>query len=194
MLRRIGLPSLLFVALCSLLVAGMARAGAPSRLPAVQASPEATACAAATAEEASALATAFLDAFATGDVSIYDEILAPDYVHHWGLGEDAIGIEAQKERVAAFAAAFERWEWQEFVVIPAEDYVTVLWSVSSVQTEVVHGVAPSGVETVHTGINVFRIECGLIVESWNESDHLGRLMQAGVITDAELGDAATPAP
>lgn len=190
MVRRFGLSFLLLLAVSSLLLLGAGRADASHQLFARQATP----CADVTDEEAAALATAFLDAFVTGDVTAYDDILAPSFVHHWGMGEDATGIEAQKERVAAFAGAFERWEWQDFVIIVADEYVTVRWSVIARQTEPLNGVAPSGVETIHTGINIFRIECGLIAESWNESDHLGRLIQAGVITDDELGDSATPAP
>ena len=31
------------------------------------------------------------------------------------------------------------------------------------------------------GINIFRFECGLIVESWGEADHLGLLSQLGAV-------------
>jgi hypothetical protein len=194
MLRRFGIPSLLIVALVSLLFAGMARAGAPDQLPALQASPEATPCAALTGDQASEMALAFIDAFATGDVSVYDRILAPGYVHHWGVGEDASGIEEQKARVAAFAAAFSSFQFLERVAIVADDYVIVRWTVVARQSEPLNGIAPSDVDVTYGGINIFRFECGLIAEAWSEADHLGRLIDAGVITDDELGDSGTPTP
>jgi hypothetical protein len=187
------MPSLLIVALVSLLFAGLARAGAPDQLPALQASPEATPCAVLTEDQAGALAVTFLDPFATGDVSIYDEMLAPNYVHHWGVGDDVSGIEEQKARVAAFAAAFSSFEWVERVAIVADDYVTVRWTAVARQSEPLNGIAPSDVDVTYSGINIFRLACGLIAEAWSEADHLGRLIEAGVITDDELGDTA-PTP
>ena len=194
MSRRFAVASFLVVALSLIVIAGGAQAGSPNRLAALQASPEATPCAATTETEATALATAFMEPFETGDVSVYDRILAPTYVHHWGVGEDIVGIAEQQARVAAFNAAFETWVMTDQFVIVAGDYVTVVWTASARQAEPLNGIAASNVDTVYTGINVFRIECGLIAEGWNESDHLTRLIQAGVITSDELSDAGTPTP
>jgi hypothetical protein len=194
MMRRFGMPSLLIVALVSLLIAGLAQAGAPHQLSALQASPEATPCGVLTADQASEMAITFLDPFVTGDVGIYDQILAPNYVHHWGFGEDAFGVEEQKARVAAFAATFGLFQWEERIAIVADEYVTVRWTATARQVEPLNGIAPSDVEATYTGINIFRIECGLIAEAWSEADHLGRLIQAGVITDDELADIGTPTP
>jgi len=39
------------------------------------------------------------------------------------------------------------------------------------------GIAPTGREVAWTGIIVFRIECGRIIETWAEWDRLGLLQQ-----------------
>jgi predicted ester cyclase len=43
--------------------------------------------------------------------------------------------------------------------------------------------APTGRSVVFTGINVYRLACGLIVEGWSEPDSLGLLRQLGAIPE-----------
>jgi predicted ester cyclase len=64
--------------------------------------------------------------------------------------------------------------------------VVVRWKRSGTQVGAFDGIGPSAVETTYTGINIFRIKCNKIAESWNESDHLGRLRAAGVLTSDKL--------
>ncbi len=194
MVRRFGLPTLLVLAFSSVLLTGISGAGASNQLANFQASPEATPCAPTSDADAEALAYAFQDTLVTGDVSGLDQILAPDYVHHWAHGEDAVGIEAHAARVAAFSAAYDDYTFIEQIPIVAEGYVTMLWTATGIQVEPYGGIAPSGVEETHTGINVYRVECGLIVESWSELGLLGSLIETGVITDEELASVGTPTP
>lgn len=54
------------------------------------------------------------------------------------------------------------------------------------------GIAPTGRSVVFTGINVYHLACGQIVEGWSEPDALGLLRQLGVVPDV-IGPMATPA-
>ena len=53
------------------------------------------------------------------------------------------------------------------------------------------GLAPTDLPVVLTGINVYRIDCGQIVEGWSEPDSLGLLRQLGVVPEAAPA-GATP--
>ena len=43
-----------------------------------------------------------------------------------------------------------------------------------------------------TGVQIFRIGCGLIAESWGQADHLGLLQQIGGLPGVATPAAGTP--
>ena len=70
----------------------------------------------------------------------------------------------------------------EFTVdlVAAEgDLAATLWTATGTHSGEWQGIAPTDREVTWQGINVFRIECGQIVESWGEADHLGLRSQLG---------------
>ncbi len=88
----------------------------------------------------------------------------------------------------AFAIAFPDLRVTIDQVIADGDYVVVRWTATGTQTGPFFNLEPSGVEATWTGINIFRFECGLIAESWNEVGGLGLRDQPEA-----LPSAATPA-
>ncbi|MFT4039067.1 MAG: ester cyclase [Thermomicrobiales bacterium] len=196
MLRRLATVATVAVALSS--SAGLG--GVPNDARAQDAAtPMASPCAANDATANGALAERFMQAFETGDTDDLRTILAPDEVHHWGVGPDAIGAEAVAASISAYSASFGDLQLDIKDTISADDLVVVRWEMTGAQTGSYAGVGPSDRATTWSGINIFRIACGQIAESWNETDHLGRLRATGVITEAELNDVddpdqATPAP
>jgi predicted ester cyclase len=144
------------------------------------------ACAKGTDQSNATLATAYMNAFAAADDRVFDEILSVDYMHHFGIGKDASTPSALKQKVAEWHAAFQGGPFDIEQVIVSGDMVVVRWRRSGTQVGAFDGIGPSAVETTYTGINIFRIKCNKIAESWNESDHLGRLQAAGVLTSDKL--------
>jgi predicted ester cyclase len=61
------------------------------------------------------------------------------------------------------------------------DIVTFIWSAHGTHTGEIQGYGPTGNSATWTGINVYRFECGQIVEVWAEVDALGRLRQMSVV-------------
>jgi predicted ester cyclase len=55
------------------------------------------------------------------------------------------------------------------------------WTVTCKHTGELMGVPPTGKEIVFTGINIYHIQDGKIVECWAQSDALGMWQQLGVI-------------
>ncbi len=87
-----------------LMIAGPMAGGAQ------EATPEAE-CPVTTPEENEELVTMYWEEVWWGDQGKIAEIVAPDEVHHWGIGGDTTGIEAFNERWALFFEAFPDLEF-----------------------------------------------------------------------------------
>jgi steroid delta-isomerase-like uncharacterized protein len=148
-------------------------------------------CPVTTAEENEELVTQYWEEVWWGDQGTIAEIVSPDEVHHWGIGDDTTGIDAFNERWALFFEAFPDLEFTVDLVVAEEDLAVTYWTATGTQRGEWLGIAPTDREVSWQGINIFRIECGQIVESWSEADHLGLLSQLGA---TEIPAAvATPA-
>lgn len=148
-------------------------------------------CAATTPEENKALATAYWEEVWWGDQGKIAEIVAPDEVHHWGIGGDTTGFEEFTQRWDQFFAAFPDLKFTVDLVAAEGDQVATRWTATGTQRGEWQGIAPTNREVTWQGTNIFRFECGQIVESWSEADHLGLLSQLGATDIPTL--LATPA-
>ncbi len=155
-----------------------------------EATPEAE-CPVTTPEENAELATMYWEEVWWGDQGKIAEIVSPDEVHHWGIGGDTTGFEEFSERWNLFFTAFPDLEFTVDLVIVEDDLAATHWTATGTHRGEWLGIAPTDREVTWTGINIFRIECGLIVESWGAADHLGLLSQLGA-TDIPTA-MATPA-
>jgi predicted ester cyclase len=174
-------------------------AGRVSPVNAQQATPVAatpTGCPELSLDEMKALAAAFFPAWegVVQDPSALAALFSPDYIHHWGLGPDSIGIDDSIARITTYMQAIPDQHFTVEAVYGEGDVIIVRWTASGTQTGDLGVIAASNTSADFSGVNIFRFECGLIAESWNETDQLGRLMQNGVITEDELGSVGTPTP
>jgi predicted ester cyclase len=148
-------------------------------------------CPVTTPEENEELATMYWEEVWWGDQGKIAEIVAEDEVHHWGIGGDTTGFEEFSERWGLFFTAFPDLEFTVDLVAAEGDLAATYWTATGTHQGEWQGIAPTDREVTWQGINVFRIECGQIAESWGEADHIGLLSQLGAI---ELPAAmATPA-
>jgi steroid delta-isomerase-like uncharacterized protein len=158
----------------------------------VVASPVASDCPPGTAEENAAIGRRWTeDALDGHNLDLLDEFVAEDLVHHAGLFVDEIGREALKADLAALIEAFPDVRFTADVVVASEDRAAVRWTGRGTHQGEFQGLAPTGRPVVFTGINVYRIACGQIVEGWSEPDALGLLQQLGVVPEV-TPSAATP--
>jgi predicted ester cyclase len=54
------------------------------------------------------------------------------------------------------------------------------------------GREPTGLQVTFTGINSYRISCGIIIEGWSDTDSLALLQHLGFVDDIYPGPS-TPA-
>jgi predicted ester cyclase len=138
-------------------------------------------CPATTPEENEELVTQYWEEVWWGDQGKIAEIVSADEVHHWGIGGDTVGIDAFNERWALFFEAFPDLEFTVDLVLVDENLATTSWTATGTHQGEWLGIAPTDREVTWTGINIFRIECGQIVESWGTADHLSLLSQLDAI-------------
>jgi steroid delta-isomerase-like uncharacterized protein len=123
------------------------------------------------------------------DLDVLDEFVSPDLVHHAGIFVDEIGRDALKDDLAALLAAFPDIRFRADVIVAADDRVAVRWTGRGTHGGDLQGIAPTGKAVEFTGINTYRIACGMIVEGWSEPDALGLLRQLGVVPEITPGPA-----
>ena len=117
-----------------------------------------------TPEENEELATSYWEEVWWGDQGKIAEIVAPDEVHHWGIGGDTTGFEEFSERWDLFFTAFPDLEFTVDLVAAEGDLAATHWTATGTHRGEWQGIAPTDREVTWQGINIFRIECGQIVE------------------------------
>jgi steroid delta-isomerase-like uncharacterized protein len=110
------------------------------------------------------------------------EILAADFVAHHPAFPDGIGgPEGIMQMAAMFRAGFPDLHYTPEDLIAEHDKVAVRWHASGTHQGMFLNVAPTGKRMSITGIDIFRIADGQIVEAWVNSDFFGLLQRIGAI-------------
>jgi predicted ester cyclase len=152
-----------------------------------EATPEA--CPATTEEENAAIALAWHEEVINHrHPEVLASILAPEAVHHAAGGyPQELTPDGVTAMMGDFLDAFPDLHYTFDLVISEDDYVVERYTATGTQEGALGDLPPSGKQATWTGVNIFRLECGKIVEIWSEVDALSRAGQLA-------GDAATPAP
>ena len=80
-----------------------------------------------------------------------------------------------------FFTAFPDLGFTVDLVVAEEDLVATHWTATGTHRGEWQGIAPTDREVTWQGINIFRFECGQIVEAWGAADHLSLLSQLGAV-------------
>ncbi len=131
------------------------------------------------AEAIALLSQWWADGWNSGNAAAADAVTASDVLHHWAMGPDTVGDAAIAAQIASWRAAMP-----DLVITPAEivvegDLAAARWTATGANTGGIMGNAPTGKSATWNGINVFRIQCGEIVEIWSEMDAMGMTAQLG---------------
>lgn len=119
-----------------------------------------------------------LDAFASGEVGVLDQLHAPGCVDHTplsGLGSGAAGL---RERAMVLSSAFYDTSVTAEVLVDLDDTVVLQTRACGVHKGDFLGIAASGRQVEAVGICVFRFVDGLISQTWSSIDFGGLLGSA----------------
>jgi predicted ester cyclase len=112
---------------------------------------------------------------------VVKEIVAEDFVSHSMPPGLPPGREGVKIWASIFRTAFPDIQSTAEDVIVEGDRVVERFSASGTFKGEFMGIPPTGKGGGTTGINIFRVANGKIVEHWGNSDDLGMMQQMGVI-------------
>lgn len=115
-----------------------------------------------------------------GNVDFAFEVFAADYVRHdLRPGNPPTGPEGQKQIAADFRAAFPNVTMTLDLMLGESEMVAARWTMQGTNTAQWGNEPPTGKFVKFSGVNIFRIENGKVVEIWNHRDDLGMMQQLG---------------
>jgi steroid delta-isomerase-like uncharacterized protein len=106
------------------------------------------------------------------------DILGPEVVHHAAGGyPDTVTADEVVAMMSDFPDAFSDLHYSFDLLIAQDDLVVERYTASGTHDGPFQDLPATGRKATWTGINIFRIECGRIVEIWSEVDALSRRQQ-----------------
>ncbi len=127
---------------------------------------------------------AFEEVQSQGNLALVDELVVSDYIGHTPFGE-IYGPEGAKRFFSALRGAFPDLQVTVEDQIAEGDRVVTRWICRGTHNGEFQGMTPTGRQTAMTGITIFRIANGKLVEGWSNADTLGMMQQLGVIPAPE---------
>ena len=121
------------------------------------------------------------EVFNTKNLNALDEFCSSDFVDYNPAQGQAPGREGVKQIFAAYTAAFPDLTATVEDQIAEGDKVVVRMSVRGTHRGELMGIAPTEKQITVSGIDIFRIVSGKVVERWGNTDELGMMQQLGVI-------------
>jgi steroid delta-isomerase-like uncharacterized protein len=129
-----------------------------------------------------ALARRFAEeAWGKRNVAVVDELVAPDFIVSYPILPEVVrGREAFKQLLAQFHAALPDIRVTIEDSIAEGDQVVLRWTAQGTHQGDLLGIPATGKSVRWTGVSVYRIVDGKILEERGEEDALGLLRQLGV--------------
>lgn len=119
-----------------------------------------------------------------GNVAVFDELNAPNWVYHDPGFPDVRTLEDYKSWVTETRGAFPDLHFTIEDLVAEGDQVVVRWTARGTNTGDIVTPMPlpaTGRQVTITGISIVRFAGGKGVEVWDQSDSLGLFQQLGLI-------------
>ncbi len=110
----------------------------------------------------------------------HDELYGPEWVGRFP-GMPPLDADGHRQYSQVMLAAFPNLDRRIDDLVAEGDRVVARWSARGVHEGEFMGSPPSGNMVTSSGITIFRIADGRVVEEWAESDMLGLLQQVGLM-------------
>jgi steroid delta-isomerase-like uncharacterized protein len=132
-------------------------------------------------EENKALVHRFEEAVWNGrNPSLVDDFFAASHIFR-PAGDPPLDREGHRQMIAHFQEAFPDGRNTSEELLAEGDKVVQRWTFRGTHQGAFQGIPPTSRQVTLTGISIWRVEDGKIVESWHQLDTLGLLQQLGVI-------------
>jgi steroid delta-isomerase-like uncharacterized protein len=121
----------------------------------------------------------FEEAFNRGNLDVIGELVHPDLVYHSPDG-DIDGLEGARQLVIAMRSDFPDFHVTAEDVLAEGDKVVVRFTDTGTYQGAEFGATAMGKRVTWTGVDIFRIADGKIIEGWGIADMLGLMRQLGI--------------
>ena len=125
----------------------------------------------------------FEDIWNRGNLAAIDERFTSDYVGH--SIRDIHGPEGSKQFATAMRSAFPDYHYTVEDELANGNRVVHRWTARGTHMGEFQGIAPTGKQVTITGISIYRVANGKLIEGWTNADMLSLLQQLGVISAPE---------
>lgn len=115
------------------------------------------------------------------DVAIIDDTVAPEIVCHGFPGGDPTDHESYKDFFRTFRRSFSDMDWKVDALVADENFVAARWQIRATHSGDFAGVKADGRRIAFDGMVLYRMEDGLIAETWLHIDQMGLLSQIGAV-------------
>lgn len=122
-----------------------------------------------------------------GNLRAANELLAPDFAIHVPLPASP-GVKGINEVITACRAAFEHLNVTVEDMIAEGNTVAARFTARGVHKGNFMNLPATGKPITMTGIEIFRIKDGKIIELWGEANLLGLMQQLGIVPAPENQD------
>jgi steroid delta-isomerase-like uncharacterized protein len=142
-------------------------------------------------EQDKATARRFFEAWNSGELDVFDELIAADAVDHDSQNPftSEHGPGAPKKVASMYRAAFPDTHFTVEQQFADGDYVVTRWTATGTQDGELMGMPATGKAIEISGIAIDRFRDGKIVESWGNWDTLGMMQQLGAIPSPDAAHA-----
>ena len=141
-------------------------------------------------EQNKALVRRLEEVFNRGNMSMVDELFAPDFVEHEELPPGIPpGREAVKQLTTMFRSAFPDFKATIDDIVAEGDKVVIRQTWSGTHKGEFMGVPPTGKSVSFGVIDIIRIAGGKFVEHWGQMDMMGMMQQLGAIPTPGQGES-----
>ena len=122
------------------------------------------------------------EVWSRGDLSLCDELVAPDWVLHQPSAPDpGRGPEGYRAWVTGLRAAFPDLELRVEEQFCLGDRVATRWTVQGTHRGELRGIPPTGKVVEWTAMSIKRFVEGQVAETWICTDGLSLLQQVGAL-------------
>jgi steroid delta-isomerase-like uncharacterized protein len=137
-------------------------------------------------ENNKAIARRFVQVWGDGNLDVVDELAAPSLVVRYPTIPQVIqGSRAFRHVLAGFRSAFPDSALRVEEEIAEGEKVVIRWSFSGTHKGDILGVPPTDKKVTWTGITIYRIVDGKVVEEQGEEDFAGFFRQVGLVRQPE---------
>lgn len=145
------------------------------------------------AEENKALVRRYVEEVVNqGNLDLLDEIFAPGFVEYGADTDQVSGVEDSKQFFDMLRSGFPDFQGTIEDLFAEGDKVVLRFTFRGTHQGEFMGIAPTAKQVTMSGIDIFRIADGKVVELWGQEDMLGIMQQLGAIPEPGQSEEASP--